>query len=202
MFTNTYDIGNSYTDDGFNWTYDSGGNLDPTNPIGGSAYSAPDTVEFCLTCHDGTTPAGVTMSGGMINIATSYQVDYHGRGDAGSAGNGDFKVPWVATLGDEPGTPYAAINCTLCHASHGSGNIYHLKESITIGNEPAQEIGGWTGDTIGELSGTTYILPLTGGVQVDHDWGGWCSFCHDMQAHKVDEDKACRSGHMHGGGAF
>ena len=50
---------------------------------------------------------------------------------------------------------------------------------------------------------TTYTLPEIGGVQTDHYWGAWCTFCHKMDGHpgKVEVD-ACTGGHMHGGGAF
>jgi hypothetical protein len=212
-FTSTYNTANTYG--GLN--YDSGSNLDPTNPLGavGGPYTdIPDYVDFCLTCHDGTVPAGVTMPGTMRNIEYFYlnpgaggNLDYHGAGDAGDAGNGFLKVPWVATQTDPPtvevGANYAALNCTLCHDSHASTNIYHLADSIKVAGVQ-MEVGGWTGDTIGTLSGTTYTLPNTSkaGTQSDHDWGGFCSFCHQMEKHGVDEDKACRSGHMHGGGAF
>jgi predicted CXXCH cytochrome family protein len=150
----------------------------------------------------------------MIDIEYFYldplaggNLDYHGAGEAGTAGNGFFKDPWVSGQTTpptkEPGAPYAAMNCTLCHDSHASTNIYHLADSITVAGVD-MEVGGWTGDTIGTQSGTTYTLPLTSktGTQSDHDWGAWCSFCHQMEKHGVDEDKACRSGHMHGGGAF
>ena len=220
QFTTSYDKGSSYN----GLTYDSSGasltNLDPTAPQGGTSYSEPDYINFCLTCHDGTTPAGVTMPGTMIDIEYFYldplaggNRDYHGAGDAGTAGNGFFKAPWVnqttPTPTVEPSAPYAALNCTLCHDAHSSTNIYNLRTSITIGDHAPQEVGGWTGDTIGTAPGdggdpTQYTLPLTSktGTQSDHDWGAWCSFCHQMEKHGVDEDKACRSGHMHGGGAF
>ena len=102
------------------------------------------------------------------------------------------------------------MNCTDCHGSHGSGNIFNLRTSINIGGTQ-MEVGGWLGDTIGEdpatpgvaRSGqTVYTLPLTGGEQQDHDWGAWCSFCHQHEAHGRDEDVACTSGHMHGSKQF
>ena len=61
---------------------------------------------------------------------------------------------------------------------------------------------------------TVYILPplvgggnksvdLVNGVQTDHYWGAWCSFCHKMNGHpsKAETD-SCTNGHMHGNGAF
>ena len=74
------------------------------------------------------------------------------------------------------------------------------------------EVGGWTGDTVGGTvaSGgavarqgeTVYFLPDMGSGQNDHNWGAWCSFCHQMEAHGRDESVNCTSGHMHGGGKF
>ena len=63
-------------------------------------------------------------------------------------------------------------------------------------------VGGWTGDGIGELSGTTYDMKTAndGVTQDDLQWGGFCSFCHNMQQHGLDETKTCNTGHVHGGG--
>ncbi|MDH4020927.1 MAG: hypothetical protein OEU84_15135, partial [Xanthomonadales bacterium] len=114
----TYNIGNSYTDDGNSVVYNSGGNLDPTNPEGGSGpVPEPDYIQFCLTCHDGTAPPNVTMSGSLLDIASSYGAKQHGGGDGSSGsktGKGNLKVPWTTAAdfaaGNDPSNPYAAIN--------------------------------------------------------------------------------------------
>jgi predicted CXXCH cytochrome family protein len=211
----------------YDYSYNNGTNQDPVNPqgLGGSGRTEPDYIKFCLTCHDGNTPAGVTMPAGMIDIASSYQLqDHHGRINGGDAGQGYLKYPWNTNgATSDPSTPYAAFNCTVCHGPHGSENIYNLRESVTVAGVQMR-VGGWTGDDIGNprapydcstpgdpaTCSTTYILPpMDGrnindntGLQEDRYWGAWCSFCHQMEQHGQAEDNRCRSGHIHGGGNF
>ncbi len=209
----TYGIGNSYTDDGHNFAYDSGGNLDPINPEGSAGgYSEPDYIQFCLTCHDGTAPPGVTISANLINIAAEYDsTDQHGAGEGSTGsrtGKGGLKFPYVTSADDaannDPPNPYAAMNCTTCHGAHGTGNIFNLRESITVAGE-VLTVGGAAGflDEPAYDGSSTYTLPLIGGQQTDHYWGAWCTFCHKGDAHpgKVEAD-ACTGAHMHGGGSF
>lgn len=155
------------------------------------------------------------MPAGMIDIATAYQADHHGRINGGGAGQGYLKYPWNTSGATSDPDPYAAYNCTVCHGPHGGDNIYNLRKSITVAGV-VMSVGGWTGDTIGEPRAsqatdlTTYILPpMDGrnidesiGVQTDRYWGAWCSFCHQMESHGQSEDNECRSGHIHGGGNF
>jgi cytochrome c553 len=218
-----YSKDNSYTDDGHNFAYDSGGNYDPVNPVGsvGGPYTEPDYIQFCLTCHDddGTgnmLPAGVTMSPGMIDIASEYvSQDQHGGGEGNTGSKtskGGLKAPYVNAADDaannDPPNNYAAMNCSDCHGAHGTGSIFNLRESITIGGV-VLTVGGGGGVNPGVLDephyngSSTYKLPLIGGVQTDHYWGAWCTFCHKMDGHpdKI-ETEACTNGHMHGGGSF
>jgi hypothetical protein len=218
---NTYGIGNSYNEDGHNFDYTSGGtDLDPLNAPGavGGPYSEPDYIQFCLTCHDGTTPPGVTLvqdpptRRSMVNIADAYaNSDYHGAiaqaGFGTSINKGSMKQPWVTAAdeaaGLDPTAPYAAMNCNTCHDSHGSDNIYNLKTSINIGGIDLT-VGGDGNLNENHYNGsTTYTLPEIGGTQEDHYWGAWCTFCHQMNAHpgKVETD-SCQGPHMHGGGSF
>ena len=169
-----------------------GGGADPTFGV-----TQPDYIQFCLSCHDGTVPAGVTMSDGMINMAATYASDFHGDAFGGSGGNGFMKAPYQVD------TAYAAMQCTTCHGAHGSDNIFNLRSSITV-NGTVMETGGWStgksGD-IGFVIETEYTLDTAGGgTQEDHLWGAWCSFCHQMESHGVAETKTCTGGHMHGGG--
>jgi predicted CXXCH cytochrome family protein len=165
----------------------------------------PDYIEFCLVCHDNSPPPGVTIPGGMRDMnAAWFSNDQHGTGDGNGSGNGFLKPPYNSGTG-EPGN-FAALNCTTCHGAHGSGNIFNLRTSINVGGTQ-MTVGGWLGDTIGEdpltpgvarQNQTVYELPLIGGQQQDHQWGAWCSFCHQIESHGRDEDVACTSGHMHG----
>jgi predicted CXXCH cytochrome family protein len=125
---------------------------------------------------------------------------------------------------------YAAMQCDSCHDGHGSPNIFHLKTSInvrgiqlSVGGGPGSgfegvDIGGGVlrFTTVSDYGpgDTTYQLPCfsgnsqvscgdPGAEQRDHGWGAFCTFCHDMQTHGQSEDNdSCRTGHMHGGGAF
>ncbi|MDH5737688.1 MAG: hypothetical protein OEZ23_05225, partial [Gammaproteobacteria bacterium] len=198
--------------DGHNFAYDAGGNLNPANPEGGTGpVTEPDYIQFCLTCHDGTPPPGVTVPGNLTDIATSWAGSQHGAAE-GSSGNrigkGNLKPPFTTAAdyaaGNDPTAPYAALNCTTCHGPHGTGNIFNLRESITVAGVQ-MEIGGEAASEFPKptFSGTTYTLPVNGGSQNDHQYGAWCTFCHNQSAHAgVDETTTCTSGHMHGGSSF
>ncbi|MDH3903934.1 MAG: hypothetical protein OES90_12005, partial [Xanthomonadales bacterium] len=210
-----YSPNSSYTDDGYNFAYDPGGNLNPSYPEGCAdagctpGYTEPDYIQYCLACHDGTSPPGVTIPGGMVNMADAWLDDQHGvaEGTSGSrTGKGGLKAPYVTASDDaadnDASQPYAAMNCSDCHGSHGSNNIFNLKSEITIAGVQLT-VGGTT--TLNEAhydGNTSYEFPLIGGEQVDHYWGAWCTFCHKVDAHpgKVELD-ACTGGHMHGGGS-
>jgi len=214
VLLSTYSPTGSYNEDGHTFSYNSGSNYDPLNPEGApGTRTAPDYIQFCLTCHDGTPPTTVTMAANMVNIATAYNgTDYHGSGagNTGSkTGKGGLKFPWVNTTNDgnddDPDQNYAAMNCTTCHGAHGTGNIYNLRESITVAGE-VMTVGGAPGSGFmeGPYSGnSTYTLPETGGAQADHYWGAWCTFCHKADSHpgKTEAD-ACTGAHMHGQGSF
>jgi hypothetical protein len=210
----TYSSTGSYNEDGHTFAYNSGGNYDPLNPEGNPSggFTEPDYIQFCLTCHDGTTPPGVSPTASMINIATAYNgTDQHGSGDGGTGSKtskGGLKAPWVNATNDaadnDPAQNYAAMNCTTCHGAHGTGSIYNLRESITVAGQvmTVGGVGGFT-DEPAYFGSSTYTLPVIGSNQEDHYWGAWCSFCHKGDGHpgKVEAD-ACTGAHMHGGGSF
>jgi len=209
----------------YNFSYNSGGNLDPVNPEGSAGgFTELDTIQYCLVCHDGQghLPAGVVQHANMENLADAWAgADVHGAGNpagiGGSTNKGGMKPPFVTAAGDaaneDPSGPYAAMNCTTCHGAHGTGNIFNLRESITVAGVVMQ-IGGGGGNMpvpARITDPTVYDLPATREternsgifVQEDHYWGAWCSFCHKMDTHpgKVETD-SCTGGHMHNGGAF
>lgn len=165
------------------------------------------------------------MTANMIDVAAAYtgtngeSLDQHGLGLGGADGSsnkGGMKKPWVDNTGDasnwDPSGGYAALNCSVCHGSHGTGNIFNLRTSITVAGVE-MEIGGSGNMPVPAriTDPKIYTLPpMDGrnvdtetGLQDDHYWGAWCSFCHKMDAHpgKVEAD-SCTNGHMHGGGAF
>jgi hypothetical protein len=191
----------------------------PSNPC-----TEPDYVAFCLACHDGSPPAGITMDPNMINIASAYfNKDQHGNQDGAtgsSISKGYKKVPWTTQAdydsGKNPTDNYAAIQCTTCHDGHGSDNLFHLKTSIDVGGWP-MKVGGKSGSEFSGITpSTTYTLPCfdsgdnvvpcddpSSQGQKDHRWGAWCTFCHEMSNHPgVTERSDCQGGHMHDGGNF
>lgn len=184
---------------------------DITVTAGAGPGTEPDYVAFCLTCHDDSAPAGVSMHVDMLDIADAYfGRDQHGDqdGEVGTrVNNGYKKVPWATQAefdaGQNPAQNYAAIQCTTCHDQHGSNNLFHLKEQITVGGV-AMQVGGKPGSEFSGITPTaTYTLPLIGGVQQDHYWGAWCTFCHEMSSHPgVGETSQCNTGHKHRGGNF
>jgi hypothetical protein len=213
-FTQTYAKTNVYNEDGHNWSYqDSAADQSPITPEGGGTHDDTDYVAFCLTCHDGTTPPGVTMSGSMLDIATTYGAnDYHGRvpnnGTGTSTNRGGMKAPWTAGgdgKDEDPSAPYAAMPCTICHGPHGSGSIYNLRTSINVAGTQ-MSTGSWgTGDPYDSIIGTTYEIPTyldRNGERINRTWGAWCTFCHHLTGHGYAEDQVCRSGHIHGGNDF
>jgi hypothetical protein len=188
------------------------GNLDPLNPAGkpNNNYVEPDYIAFCLVCHDNTLPAGSGASMGTppLDMKVAYfndanNTDVHGNADGNGASQGYLKFPWTPNGATSDITQgYAALNCTTCHDAHGSGNIFNLRTSITVAGE-VMETGGWTGDTIGPIQVTEYLLPPNGTDGQDmYYWGAWCSFCHQMENHGRTETQACNTGHKHGGGNF
>ncbi|MBI3000118.1 MAG: hypothetical protein HYY46_16950 [Deltaproteobacteria bacterium] len=150
----------------------------------GAAFSEPDYVAFCLTCHDGTPPAGVTMTAGLTNIASAYLASNGNKmgaapGRTGTTiGNGYLKFPWHVqpascssptwTGCQDPNLPYAALQCTTCHDGHGSDSIYHLRTQITVGGVQ-MKVGGdnpnsqFGPGTFARWGTTTYSLPCQGG---------------------------------------
>jgi hypothetical protein len=169
----------------------------------------PDYVAFCLTCHDGTTPPGVTVPANMTDILTSHLGgDQHGDGDGSTGSNtskGPLKRPWTDVDGDDPSQNYAAMPCTICHDQHGSPNIFHLKESINVAGQQLTTGSTKAGvfDNIVLGASTTYTLPDNGSGQTFLEWGAWCTFCHTMGTHTgVTEATTCNSAHVHGANNF
>jgi hypothetical protein len=212
-FTSTYSVTKSYSGGGDNFDYSSSTSpydLDPNNPAGGgTAADNTDYVEFCLTCHDGETPPGVTQSLDLLDIASSYMDNYHGAGVQAGYGattnRGGMKQPWVTASEDtsnhDTSRPYAAMPCTICHGAHGSGNIFNLRTSINVAGTQ-MSTGGPYGGGFDGIVGTTYLLPDQGAGQESRYWGAWCTFCHKLSGHSYDEGQRCRSGHQHGGSNF
>lgn len=205
---------------------------------GCSTDPEPDMITYCLVCHDDNPPADVVMNttDALENIANAYTgtADQHGPDAGNGGGRGELKAPWHNVGGSwseaELGQPYASIQCTTCHESHGSDNLFHLRTSMTVrgqvmwvGGQTGSGFEGLTPETIGSKftavsdhawGDTTYVLPCfdgntqvsctnPAGVQNEFGWGAWCTFCHDMDSHGQSEsNNGCSSGHKHNGGNF
>ncbi|MBE0475547.1 MAG: hypothetical protein IBX62_00370 [Coriobacteriia bacterium] len=86
----------------------------------------PDS--FCLACHDGSTPEGVTLPSGVTNIGANWgatsKADFHGaRAGTGYSGStGGMAPPYRRGM--------AALPCVTCHDPHGSGNLFHIADNV------------------------------------------------------------------------
>ena len=176
----------------------------------GTGWQETDTIEFCLACHDGTMPNGVTMPAGMLDMAASWAGDQHGGHSDRATTKGWLKYPFGTAPQSLPNvdadydgtTPYSSMNCTTCHGAHGSGNIFNLRSSITVAG-----VQMTTGTSHGNYAypgvpGTEYIFPIDSrsGLPEQVGWGAWCSFCHDVN-HDTKTGLGCQGSHMHGGGS-
>lgn len=82
---------------------------------------SPSVSTFCLRCHDGAPPAGVTVPSSVTNVNATWATEFHG-GAAGAGFGGTIKSPY--RRGNE------AIGCNVCHDSHGNDNLYHLATTV------------------------------------------------------------------------
>ena len=161
----------------------------PYNPASGAADATADSVKFCLACHDNSVPAGtsplVTMgSSGPLDIADRWLGVgggglAHGNGSGRTQTESDQRPRYPFQGGtysnSAAGQAYAAIQCTTCHDSHGSKNVYFLREYIAVDgvnmnasntylNGAAINIQSWPVTTGGRLTNAFY--------------GQFCGSCH------------------------
>ncbi len=69
----------------------------------------PKDEQFCLKCHDGSAPSGVTVPSGVTNISANW-------GASGRDAHGDRNN--------------TAIACQTCHDAHGSASLYHVPAQV------------------------------------------------------------------------
>jgi predicted CXXCH cytochrome family protein len=183
-----------------------GGGRNSVDPQG-TGWQETDTIEFCLACHDGTMPNGITMPTGMIDMVASWAGDQHGTYSNLGTTKGWLKYPYTnapaipAPAADYDGTtPFSAMTCTTCHGAHGSENIFNLKSSITVAGVQ-MTIGTSHGVWDAVAGQTEYVFPVDSrsGLPEQVGWGAWCSFCHDVN-HDTKTGLGCQGSHMHGGG--
>ncbi|TDA67498.1 MAG: hypothetical protein D9V47_10575 [Clostridia bacterium] len=145
-----------------------------------------DQTEFCTRCHDNSPPSGVTM-GTVMQISPAYGTDRHGSGSGpegysnGSLVNYNFR-----------GMP--RLSCNECHDEHGSGNVYHLRETVN----------GKTGITITDINNNASFTNFCTGCHNGNgnNFHAGCLSCH-YEGHSgeplgPDFGRACVSCHKHG----
>ncbi|HEX3032408.1 MAG TPA: cytochrome c3 family protein, partial [Bacillota bacterium] len=97
-----------------------------------------DLPNYCLKCHGGTLPAGLSLGTNTHNVALSYPGDIHGgaagQGWINATGGGEFTA--IQTSAGTVYAPYARnsapLPCTDCHDTHGTQNTYHLRENLNV----------------------------------------------------------------------
>lgn len=130
----------------------------PNDADAATIYSASINV-FCLRCHDGSTPAGVTVPSSVTNVNATWATEFHG-GRAGYGFGGAIKSPY--SRGNEP------IGCSVCHDSHGNSNLYHIATSVN----------GTTGISVKTPQQMTNLCVACHEGTVA-DWHGPCLDCHN-----------------------
>jgi len=128
------------------------------------------TSSFCLKCHDGSPPSGVTVPSSIENIAAywnSASGDFHGAG-SGSGFGGTLKAPYSRS--------YPAIPCDECHVTHGNGNLYHLRSTINGTSGIVVRNGNEVKAVCSAChNGDSSVWHATC-LQCHNDWGGGCGY--------------------------
>jgi predicted CXXCH cytochrome family protein len=123
------------------------------------------TDVFCLKCHDGTTPEGVTMRAGVTTISPIWALattsDFHGP-RVGTGTNVSTGGLWA---GYSRG---AQVACAACHDPHGSASPYGLAQFIN-------------GINTNGLAGTNAVAAACYACHsgTAADWHSGCISCHD-----------------------
>ncbi|GAB4290583.1 MAG: hypothetical protein Kow0067_16950 [Coriobacteriia bacterium] len=148
-----------------------------------------DDLAFCLTCHDGTMPMG--LSGQSLTwIANAYAARPHGaaqglgpesRTQSTDRGGGGLKAPY--TYGMDP------LPCTTCHDPHGSSLPNHLRE--TVNGRDMTGLGAW---------GYANVIPPAMGMASPPSTGWFCGACHIYPtSHNREGSSGCAPCHGHTG---
>ncbi len=150
--------------------------------------SAPTAANpWCLQCHDGTVPAGVTNRAGIRVISSSWTSDYHGQ-TAGNGAGGTMLAPYVRGGSN-------AVSCAACHDSHGSASVNHVPASVN-GRAVATVAGGndykYLCAACHSGTGTNPTLD-----QKIDTWHAACVNCHG-ESHSFLKTANCDDCHKHG----
>ncbi len=160
-----------------------------TYQTGPASRQVVDDVAFCLKCHDGSAPMG--LSGQTLNnIAATYSTIAHGSkqglGPESSindrdSGGGGLKAPY--TYGMDP------LPCTTCHDPHGSSLPMHLREVVNGRSMVPPMTTAW---------GYTSVLGTASFPAISSS-GWFCGACHIYPTvHNMEASSGC-SCHGHSG---
>lgn len=99
-----------------------------------------DVNRTCLSCHAGTVPSGVTLSEktrywrATANSSDRILVGIRRLDWVGEFHGNQDGIGGVINTADTLKPPYRrgmeALACTTCHDEHGSGNVFHLRETV------------------------------------------------------------------------
>ncbi len=141
----------------------------------------------CLTCHDGSVPAGVTMPSGLTTVSASWgstgTPSYHGAYKTSSGFGGTLVSDYKRGVAPD-------IACATCHDPHGSASIYHFP--LTVKDKTGISVtAGTSGDN---LCSACHV----GGADVYH---ASCLSCHNSEGHGPWSfaGSDCTACHRHGG---
>jgi subtilisin family serine protease len=138
---------------------------------------------WCLDCHDGTYPTGVTApTKALINIGTTYSTDTHGAGSGA-----------VKTLRGGTGyTTSVTVQCTACHATHlpstTNNNYFQL---VDILRNPS------TGVALPSDGSPYSFIDNSGTFNLNTDGYNWCNTCHTGSMGNDAAHTNCSNCHFH-----
>jgi hypothetical protein len=153
-------------------------------PGTGAILSTGDFMtEWCLDCHDGDYPAGVTApTNALDNIRSSYLTNTHGEG-SGSVGTLESGYGYVLD---------STVQCMDCHTFHVSSNqnYFHLKDIVKTAD-------GLT-DVPDDNGLFSYAYNNNDNTNSQTSGYDWCNTCHvgSMGSKKTN----CADCHDHGAG--
>lgn len=178
----------------------SDGHVPGTNWYFAAYQTANDTLsEFCLDCHDGSLPTGVSAYSGytLTNIRTTWANDGMGQR---TSGNVNLKAGFGWAIGD-------VLACRVCHTSHGRIDADANATTLFGAVDTVRAKGSSTPIPFWLVSGRTttniFNYALTNNLDTNDltSGGYWCNSCHDRTA--MTGKSNCYSCHRHGdGGRF
>ncbi|MDI6901387.1 MAG: hypothetical protein QMC79_06820 [Anaerosomatales bacterium] len=173
------------------WTQIRSQQMATDTTVADEVNSVPDS--FCLKCHDGSAPEGVTFPAGLTNVGAAWMStsgDFHGAASGTGYGTGSLKPPYIR--GQAP------IDCAVCHDTHGSASIFHVPEVVN-------------GQAVAPVSGSEQIAQFCRACHngTSYEWhdtgsGCWCHYVdkyetsYHADAFNLNDGMDCLMCHGHG----